>query len=138
MTVVGGKIEYCATGFEEYCSDPSESPLVDLHSALGKWQAVDMDGSSMTLELTASPDGLMNILLIDQDAQFCNLADSSNESRELRLTGQGTFVIDRLKIPDALAQCVNIDKEMVIEFTLEYDPRLDTLTDSTGITWLRR
>jgi hypothetical protein len=92
----------------------------------------------MTLEMTASPGGLLNILLIDQDAQFCNLADSSNESRELRLTGQGTFVINLLNIPDALAQCVNIDKEMVIEFTLEYDPQSDTLIDSTGITWLRK
>jgi predicted amidohydrolase YtcJ len=95
MTVVGGKIEYCAPGFEEYCPDPSESPLIDLHDALGKWQAVDADGSSMTLELNASPDGLLNILLIDQDAQFCNSADSPEESRELRLTNWSGNICDR-------------------------------------------
>ena len=137
MTVVGGKIEYCAPGFEEYCPETSESPIVGLHPALGKWDAVDLDGSSMTLELTKTSGDLTEIFLFDQDARFCNADDSTDQSRELTLSGQGEFVNNLLQIPDAMAKCIKIDKEMVLEFSLEFDAQSDTMIDSTGVTWMR-
>jgi predicted amidohydrolase YtcJ len=137
MTVVGGNIEYCTPGFEEYCPETPESPIIGLHRALGKWQAVDLDGSSMTLELTKTFDDLTEILLFDQDARFCNSDDPTDQSRELTLSGQGEFVNNQLQIPDAMAKCVKIDKEMILEFSLEYDLKSDTMIDSTGVTWMR-
>jgi hypothetical protein len=36
-----------------------------------------------------------------------------------------------------MAKCVKIDKEMILEFSLEYDLKSDTMIDSTGVTWMR-
>ena len=137
MNMIGGKVKFCAPGFEGICLNLKDPPVADLDQPLGIWQAIDTDGSSMTLNLTENSGGLVSILLVDQDAQFCISDDSSNGSRELKLFGQGAFMNEQLVIPDALAQCVNIDKEMVFEFFLDYDSTTDKLIDSTGINWMR-
>jgi len=137
MTLVGGSVEYCAAGFEELCPNLNELLQVDFNQAIGEWQAIDTDGSNMTLELTGTNEGLINIFLIDQNARYCYSEDASSEPRILELSGQGTFIGNSLKIPDALARCTNIDKEMVFEFFLDYDSTTDKLIDSTGINWMR-
>lgn len=118
----------------EPASDP-ESPF------LGTWVTADLDGSTPTMILEASTDGVVEIVVVDDYAAVCSGAPST-------MIGTGRFEGDSVVvIPAPVLTCDDGSQpealsgppleEQLPNLTFTYDPESDILTDNFGLVWDR-
>ncbi len=112
-----------------------QSPFV------GTWVTADGDGSTPTMTLEVSGDGVVEIVVVDDFASVCSGAPST-------MTGSGRLDSEtQLVIPSPAMTCDDGSvaqalsgpplEEQLRNLTFVYDPLSDTLTDSFGSIWSR-
>jgi hypothetical protein len=107
----------------------------------GTWVTTDADGSTPTMTVQVSGEGVVEITVLDDLASVCSGAPSTMIGVG-RLEGATMLVIpapvltcDDGSQPEALSD--SSLEEILEDLTLAYDPETDTLTDNLGSTWWR-
>lgn len=123
-------------------SDPGITPAGDPPSPfLGTWVSIDDDGSTQTATIEVSTDSAVEIVVLDDFASVCSGSSST-------MTGTGAFEGDNeLVFPSPVLTCDDGSvpealsgpplEEQLRNFTFEFDPQTDTLTDNLGFEWNR-
>jgi hypothetical protein len=116
-------------------ASPLQSPF------RGTWLTNDPDGSTPTMTVEVSGDGVVEIVVLDDLASVCSGAPST-------MTGTGRLESDTvLVIPTPVLTCDDGTEpqalsggpleEMLRDLTFTHDPESDTLTDNIGAAWHR-
>jgi hypothetical protein len=118
----------------------SVTELPPLANFLGRWTAIDTDGSSMTMEIDEVDDVSAEMTILDDAAGVCSGTPST-------MTGSGrTDSSDDLVIAAPELICDNGSEplpltppieEQIRDLTFAHDPASDSLTDTLGIIWRR-
>jgi hypothetical protein len=120
--------------------DPA--PVAVLQSPFrGTWMTSDGDGSTPTMTVEVSDDGVIEITVHDDYASVCSGAAST-------MTGAGRLEGDTaLVIPAPVLTCDDGSEpealsgppleEQLLDLTFTHDPESDTLTDNFGSVWSR-
>jgi hypothetical protein len=98
----------------------------------GSWTSTDTDGSSQTLAVRGSGQGVYSVFLVD------DAATSACDGAPAMFVGSGTFDGETLAVFGTLT-CMpggNVFRTR-IPFEFTYSAGTDTLTDFTGVTWTR-
>ncbi|HSB90318.1 MAG TPA: amidohydrolase family protein [Anaerolineales bacterium] len=141
MTMIGGRVEWCAPGHESLCPGQAPPPSEAQDPFLGDWAANDpTDGSPMSLRVTRQ-DGAYNVTLTDELATACGLDASGKPtvSAEVDATGQVDGNVLRTTVTSL--RCLSEPPtsralSLTIDYTYQADS--DTLLDnSQGAIWHR-
>src|SRR5918996_2302697 len=108
---------------------------------VGTWEATDQDGSSLTMEIRATRDDALEILVRDDAAAVCSGTPST-------MTGTGRLSgTDELVIPTPVLTCQDGSEpvalsgppleEQLRNLTFIHDREADTLTDNFDVVWGR-
>jgi predicted amidohydrolase YtcJ len=138
MTMIGGQVAYCADATEPMCLSPGAPSSPDFIGAVGNWRATDnTDGSAMTLKVTHLGGGSFGITWHDDDASVCIASDERQGPIPWVVEASGVAGHLTLELTGITGDCVGIDKEVPLDYTLEYHPQTDTLLDSFSCLWER-
>lgn len=137
LTMVGGRIEYCAYEDEAICLPPETTTAPDFSMAVGNWVATDNDGSSMTLEVIHNSDSNYSIIMIDNEARACGDGSDGDNLLGMKAEASGNAVGFTLSLYDADAVCAETEKTITFNMEFTYDPNSDTLIDNTNVVWQR-
>jgi hypothetical protein len=137
MTMVGGRVEYCADPQAAMCLPPDSASTPAFSPARGRWVATDSDGSSMTLEVIENPDGSFSIVMIDDDATACRRDSDSQGPFDFQAEGRGTADGLTLDLHGFTGTCTHTGRTISFDIAFTYDPGTDTLLDSYDIRWYR-
>jgi hypothetical protein len=120
--------------------DPA--PIANLESPFrGTWVTTDADGSTPTMTVEVSGDGVVEIIVLDELASVCAGAPST-------MTGTGQLESETvLVIPTPILTCDDGTEpealsggplgEILRDLTFTHDPGSDTLSDNGGSAWRR-
>lgn len=115
---------------------PSPPEAAPFSAAVGYWEATDVDGSAMRLQVIENPDGSFDVTIHDDGASVCGY-DESGESL-LSYNGRGTGTAQGYVYNvHEVGSCEGSGEEFEFDYHITYDPEEDTLTDSEEITWYR-
>lgn len=142
MTMVGGRVEWCAPGINALCPSTSASATTEQEPFVGEWYAVDpTDGSDMTLQITEH-DGTYDVHLLDEGASACGLDDTGNPTIAVELQATGTVQAKVLSTSVSSLTCLTepptaLDVSLTMDFAYQADT--DTVVDSVQeAVWHRR
>ena len=141
MTMVGGKVEWCAPGYEGFCPGVAPAPAQAQDPFIGDWSASDpADGSHMTLHI-ALQEGAYNVVLTDEQATACGLDSEGRPTVAAELDASGTLLGDVLRTTVTSLRCLSqppTSRALDLSIDYEYQLDTDTLTDSLqGAIWHR-
>ena len=132
--VTAGSLYRALTPTNRVAFDPSTNPWA------GTWVSIDTDGSSQTMDISASDGGGYDVVLNDDAATVCSGAPAT-------VTGTGRLDSAGLVLPALELECDDgstpeaVDgsslEEALRDYTLVHDPAGDTLSDSFGVEWRR-
>lgn len=120
---------------------PTTTPVFELEPMEGTWVTTDADGSTPTMTVQVSEDGIVEITGLDDNASVCSGAPST-------MTGTGRLEGDTLLvIPAPVLTCDDGSEpqaltgppleEQLRGLTFTHHPESDTLTDNFGSVWSR-
>jgi hypothetical protein len=111
---------------------PSAKPFV------GAWEAIDVDGSYMKLNIGGGTGNQYNLHLIDFGASVCGKDANGQPIYAFQAKGNGTAVGNHMDISFTNAYCMKSPKEPYGDFAswLDYDPASETMWDG-WVTWKR-
>ncbi len=143
MTMIGGKVEHCAAGFESLCPSASNPPPAGEEDPfIGTWYAIDAaDGSNMSLQITRA-NGVYNVLFVDEKARACGTDEAGNPKFAAELSASGTVNGNVLSVTFPSIRCLSdppstLERAFSIDYT--YQGATDTLVDNgDGTVWKRR
>ena len=120
---------------------PTSTPVFEPGSVEGTWVTSDADGSTLTMTVQVSSEGVVEIMVEDDLASVCSGAPSTMTGTG-RLEGETQLVIpapvltcDDGSQPEALSGPPLEEQLQNLRFT--YDAEGDTLTDDLGSSWSR-
>ena len=141
MTMVGGKVEWCAPGHEAFCPGLAAPPAQAQDPFTGDWSASDpADGSHMTLHITLQ-GGAYNVVLTDEQATACGLDPEGKPTVAAELYASGTLLGDVLRTSVTSLQCLSqppTSRPLNLTIDYEYHVDSDTLTDDIQSAIWRR
>ena len=137
MTMIGGEVAYCADASDPMCLTTETPSMTSFIKAVGNWKATDIDGSAMTLEITHFRGNKFNIAWYDDDASYCDPTGSEQDPLPWTAEGAGTATELTLEVLGLTGKCVDNNRQVEINYTLEYDPQADTLLDNYDVRWER-
>jgi hypothetical protein len=124
-------------------SSPATQPTTPLTSFAGTWVSTgDADGGTRTMTVVVAADGGADVLVLDDVAAACaggpaTMAGTGSIDAAARLVvARPTYACDDGTEP-VPTDGVSFG-EQLREWTLVFDPRSDSLTDSIGGLWLRQ
>jgi len=125
---------------------PEPAPTDSPSPFLGTWVSIDADLSTPTMVIEVSTDGVVEMVVVDEDldddfASVCSGASST-------MTGTGRFEADDLLVfPSPVLTCDDGSQprtfegppieEQLQDLTFTYRPESDTLIDNSGERWTR-
>jgi hypothetical protein len=109
--------------------------IPELPSVVGEWEATDIDGSPITLNIREIGDGEFTINLLDQVTTACG-----NHDIDIRVKGRGEGRGDSIYTPEFTAACQGNPpwSLFTVNYELTYDPTSDTLLDIWELIWSRK
>ena len=109
--------------------------IPELPSVVGEWEATDIDGSPITLNIREIADGEFTIDLLDQVTTACG-----NNDIDIRVKGRGEGRGDSIYTPEFTAACQGNPpwSLFTVNYELTYDPTSDTLLDIWELIWSRK
>jgi hypothetical protein len=142
MTMVGGKVEWCAPGYEQLCPGGVPAPAEASDPFVGDWSAKDPeDGSNMTLHI-ARYDGMYDVVLVDEQATTCGLDAAGIPNIAAEVAATGTKHENVLSTSVTTLKCLSESPtSRVLSLTIDYTYQsdTDTLIDSSqGAVWHRQ
>lgn len=142
MTMIDGKVEYCAAGFEAVCPSVSSTQVTsEPDFFVGNWVSTDpADGSAMSLQITQT-NGSYTVVLLDEKARACGQDASGNPKFGAEVTATGTVNGMILSTVVSSLKCLSepptfLEVSVTIDYT--YQSATDTLVDNQGAIWSRR
>lgn len=107
----------------------------------GTWVSTDADGSNLTATFEVSVDGVVEIVVLDDNASVCSGASST-------MTGTGRLDSDTVVvIPEPILTCDDGTEPQALSgpplqtqlqnLTFTHEPVTDTMRDSLGESWMR-
>jgi hypothetical protein len=101
---------------------------------LGRWTAVDNDGSNMTLQIA----GHYQLVLYDDGASVCGVFDENGDPTVAAIVkGTGSATGEVLSVSFTGRCLTGGGATFSNSYTFTYDPGTDTLTDGTAVIWYR-
>ncbi len=146
VTMVGGRVEWCAPGSEGLCPGvepaPAPAPTAVIDPFLGEWSATDpADGSAMVLRIEKSGNAY-KVVLMDERAKSCGVDASGqpNVPAEVEATGTVSGAVLRTAVSEL--RCLTqppVSRGLILTINYTYNDGADTLVDdSQGTVWHRK
>jgi predicted amidohydrolase YtcJ len=141
MTMIGGKVEWCAPGYESLCPGATPAPAAQADPFVGDWSATDpADGSHMSLHV-ALQGGAYKVVLTDEQATACGLDSEGRPTVAAELDASGTLLGGVLRTAVTSLRCLSqppTSRALDLSIDYEYQLDTDTLTDSLQSAIWRR
>lgn len=142
MTMIGGRVEWCAPGHEAICPGAAPPPAAAADIFLGDWTTTDpADGSPMFLHVRGG-GGAYDVTLVDDLATSCGLDSAGKPRYAAQVLGGGTAQGDVLSTRVTSLHCMTDDPtsralDLAVNYT--YQPATDTLIDDLqNAVWHRQ
>ena len=141
MTMIGGRVEWCAPGHESFCPGQALPPGEAQDPFLGDWWASDpADGSRMSLHITRQ-DGTYSVVLTDELATTCGVDAAGKPMFSAEVAATGQVDGDVLRTTVTSLGCLSeppTSRALSLAIDYTYQADADTLIDSSqGAIWHR-
>ena len=119
----------------------TSTPVFESGSVEGTWVTTDADGSTPTMTVQVTEDGIVEIIVLDDVASVCSGAPSTMtgtgglEDETVLVIPAPTLTCDDGTEPQAL-EGGSLD-DILQDLTFTHDPENDTLSDNIGSSWRR-